>query len=492
MDNWKKNHVQIAIDELNLDIKNPRTDNGQKNISENSVIKELLEENVLDLAKDIAENGYLAVSTLMVVEENNKKIVIDGNRRLLAAKILHNPDIIKKYISAVRFKGMQRISDAKVDDVSFLTGIVYPKRKNAEHEMAILHLTGIAIQQWKPLRQYRYFQKRLRDDELSIEGLSELIKVPKSTIKKGTKTYQLYEIARDKVPSLKNSDGESIYSDKNFKTDKFQRAILNEEGERFLGYYFSEEDQEIKIKDDGLFLDRLEKVLIELYDQRSVYFASAQFPVTNRTEFFKKIDDRFLDKKSYRESQERQKEIEESGQNSLFESTTSRQDTSDATCEVFIKERSDKNPSGLFIASNVPFKLKNSSVNILYKELKKICVRDFPNATHDLLRSFLECSMAEYLTQIGEYSKVQKSDRHTPKLGEMITHVINNKVIDDQHILDNLANIKSDWDAPYSLERMNKVNHNKDYASSEGDVRVAWAKLESFFKEILNPKKTKI
>lgn len=290
MSNWKKNHVQINIGELDLDLKNPRTDTGQKNITEGGIIKELLGENVLDLSKDVAENGYLAVSTLMVVEEKNKKIVIDGNRRLLATKILHDPSIIKKYVSSARFKNIEKMAKEKVEDVSTLTAIIYPKRKDAEHEMAILHLTGIAIQQWKPLRQYRYFQKRLNDDDLSIEGLSELIKIPKSTIKKGIKTYQLYEIAREMLPDIKNVDNESIYTDRNFKTDKFQRTILNEEGERFLGYSFSDEDQKISIKNEKTFKERLEKILIELYNPDSPFFASAQFSVKSRTSFLKQFN----------------------------------------------------------------------------------------------------------------------------------------------------------------------------------------------------------
>jgi|GEM_PF-1681469 len=488
---WKKNHVQIHIDNLNLDLKNPRTDTGQKNITESQVIKELLGENVLDLSKDIAENGYLAVSTLMVIKEEGKKIVIDGNRRLLATKVLHDPNIIKNHVSSGRFRNIEKISKTKIEDVSTLTAIVYPKRKNAEHEMAILHLTGIAIQQWKPLRQYRYFQKRLNDDDLSIEGLSDLIKIPKNTIKKGIKTYQLHEIAKRILPEIKNIENESIYDDRNFKTDKFQRAVLNEEGERFLGYSFSDEKQKISIENEDIFKDRLEKVLVELYNPDSKFFASAQFPVESRILFFKTIQPNFLGTKAYKESIKQLKDTEDFGQKQLFEIDENKKHDLGQADDTILLERSDKKPTGLFIASNVPYKLKNSSIGRLHNELKNISVENFPNATHDLLRSFLECSLAEYLTQIGEYPKIKKNDAHNPRLGEMLNHVIKNRIIDDQHILDNLVNIKSDWSEPYSLERMNKVNHNKDYASSESDVRVTWCKLESFFKIILNPKKQK-
>jgi hypothetical protein len=236
----------------------------------------------------------------------------------------------------------------------------------------------------------------------------------------------------------------------------------------------------------------MEKVLLELYNPKSQYFASAQFPVENRTSFFKSVEPSFLSTKLYKENNKKQKDIEDSGQNKLFGiGRLGSPGVGDITEAPKVLERSDQHPRGLFVASNVPYKLKNSSVRTLYDELRDIEVASFPNATHDLLRSFLECGLAEYLTQIDEYLKVQKNDLHNPKLGEMLTHIISNRIIDDQHILDNLGDIKSDWDKPYSLERMNKVNHNKDYASAESDVRVAWGKLESFFKVILNPKKQK-
>lgn len=500
MNNWKKNHTQIHIDDLKLDIKNPRTDTGARNISEGSVIQELLEENVLDLVRDIAENGYLAVSTLMVVEEDGKKIVIDGNRRLLAAKILNDPHKISKYVSAVKLKNINRIADAKIEDVSSLTGIVYPTRKDAEHEMAILHLTGIAIQQWKPLRQYRYFQKRLRDDELSIESLAELIKVQKNVIKKGVKTYQLYEIAKEKIAHIKNYEDKSIYTDKNFKTDKFQRAVLNEEGERLLGYSFSDEEQKININDEKVFLERMEKVLLELYNSKSPYFSSAQFPVENRTLFFKNVEPSFLSTKLYKKNIKQYADIKNSGQHNLFGIGSPEKlnivKPASNTGEPNKIERSDRKPSGLFLPSKVPFKLSNTSLQKLYDELKEEGILNFPNAGHDLLRSFLECSLVAYLKHdnIKKYEDALSEKKCTPR-GLTLTKILDyvssntNSPIKDNSVRAIAKQLIADDQKEYSVERMDMVNHNENWYSTKKNVIDAWTKMEPLFKVILNPKK---
>jgi len=468
---WKNTYQQIEVEKLDLDLNNPRTNTGgHQKIYE--VIKELLDENIIELIESISLKGYAAVSVAMVIKENNKNVVIDGNRRLLAVKVLNNPNIIKKFvpinISNFDFEKIKQLSNSKKEEVRDLTAIIYPSRKDAEHEMSILHLDGEAVKKWKPLRQYRYFQNRAVKEKDTLFDLSESLGINIDRIRKGLITIQLYNFAKEKINLGKLH--EKVFNDKDFKTDKFQKTVVNEEGERFLGYSFDQEKCTLIIENTIKFTEHLKKVLLELYNEKSPYFLSAQYPTKNRAEFFKTIEPQFL---------------------TVKENKKTKQVLNDKNDEKEAQERSDQKPKGLFRASNVPYKLKSSTLRILYDELKDIEVKRFSNATHDLLRSFLECSLAEYLTQIEEYKKVQKSNEHNPKLGEMLTHVINKNIIDDQDIIDILKDIKADWDKPYSIERMNKVNHNKNYASSESDVRVTWGKLEPFFKIILNPKKKK-
>ncbi len=60
-------------------------------------------------------------------------------------------------------------------------------------------------------------------------------------------------------------------------------------------------------------------------------------------------------------------------------------------------------------------------------------------------------------------------------------------LIADPNLLQVVSQIKSDYSESYSLERLNMINHNENWVSSEKDVRSAWAKLEVLIKELLNP-----
>ena len=50
---------------------------------------------------------------------------------------------------------------------------------------------------------------------------------------------------------------------------------------------------------------------------------------------------------------------------------------------------------------DIQFSLQSPAIRRVLIELQEIDYHKFPNATHDLLRSFLECSLKDYFTQIG-------------------------------------------------------------------------------------------
>ena len=145
-------------------------------------------------------------------------------------------------------------------------------------------------------------------------------------------------------------------------------------------------------------------------------------------------------------------------------------------------------PIGLFFSSDVPYRSNNKSLRILYDELREIDVANFPNATLDLLRSFLECSLIVYFKNNKEFEAIQKNEKHNPTLGEMLAHIINGKcsLITDVNLIETIKQMKTGYDKPYSIERLNMINHNENWTATEKDARSTWGKIESLFKIILS------
>src|ERR1700674_488432 len=83
----------LAIDSLELDLENPRItlatdqrDAMQKILNEQKV-------NLINLAESVAARGLNPMDRFLVLKspKQDKFIVIEGNRRILVIKLLHNP-----------------------------------------------------------------------------------------------------------------------------------------------------------------------------------------------------------------------------------------------------------------------------------------------------------------------------------------------------------------------------------------------------------------
>jgi hypothetical protein len=86
-----------SVGSLFLDPHNPRLAPTIEKLTERQIIEEIvLHENVLDLSKQIKTHGFFPSEPLIAVLEGGKKIVVEGNRRLAACKLLLNPSLAPK------------------------------------------------------------------------------------------------------------------------------------------------------------------------------------------------------------------------------------------------------------------------------------------------------------------------------------------------------------------------------------------------------------
>lgn len=100
----------IKIDRLLVNNENPRH---EKAVSEKDAIEKLLntvgKSRMLNLAEDIAKNGLLESQMPIVCREKDRYLVMDGNRRISAIKILTSPD----EISLLSKSDLKRIAEIK-------------------------------------------------------------------------------------------------------------------------------------------------------------------------------------------------------------------------------------------------------------------------------------------------------------------------------------------------------------------------------------------
>ena len=80
----------IGTEHLHFDPQNPRFYRLNSAASDAAIIEEMLDdEGVQDLMASIGQKGYFEGEPLLVAEEGGRLIVVEGNRRLAAVKLLN-------------------------------------------------------------------------------------------------------------------------------------------------------------------------------------------------------------------------------------------------------------------------------------------------------------------------------------------------------------------------------------------------------------------
>ncbi len=106
---------RVPIDDIKLDIKNFRY-YGEVSTQRESIAAMLNDQksNIFNLVKDIAENGLTPDPIVLSKDENDEWLVREGNRRVVALKILNNPSIISNKSTRSRFTKIAKKYDDKV------------------------------------------------------------------------------------------------------------------------------------------------------------------------------------------------------------------------------------------------------------------------------------------------------------------------------------------------------------------------------------------
>lgn len=159
--------VFISPANLYFDHKNPRlAEFGIRQGSPENRMLDILWDNmdVFEIVQSIAASGFFKHEPLIVVEENGKNIVIEGNRRLAAVKVLTTPDADRKNIPA--------LSDDVTASLSKLP-VIISTRKDAWRYLGFKHVNGPA--KWSGYAKARYIADIHNNYGVSLDDIASQI-----------------------------------------------------------------------------------------------------------------------------------------------------------------------------------------------------------------------------------------------------------------------------------------------------------------------------
>jgi len=200
---------EINIDNINLDLQNPRVPlsirKNEEGKSEEDINSDILEYliktgSIPELMLSIGENGFFAGEALLLINDpinKEKFIVVEGNRRVTALKLLHDPSLA--LISKHRINEASELRKISLDEITNIPAIIFEKREDILKYLGYRHITG--IKNWKALEKARYmndlYQNILENDPKEHDDIcheiAKSIGSQRAYVRRILKAFEIYQ-----------------------------------------------------------------------------------------------------------------------------------------------------------------------------------------------------------------------------------------------------------------------------------------------------------
>jgi len=143
----------LPLEVLDLDSENPRLPETLSRDQQTMLEFLARETSIEELMTVIGENDYFEGEPLIVYKKpkGKKYIVIEGNRRLVALRLLQNPNLYPKR------KAIRQIAEAAKHKPPKAPVVIFKQRRDVLTYLGYRHITG--VRPWEPLAKARYMHQ---------------------------------------------------------------------------------------------------------------------------------------------------------------------------------------------------------------------------------------------------------------------------------------------------------------------------------------------
>lgn len=497
---------EAGLDQLYLDLRNVRIPG---ELDESAIANYLAEsEDLLGLARDILRDGYLDNELPVVTSENGRLVVLEGNRRIAVLKAIRSPSMLGK--SAPRMERLlNRYPDAGTPTV--IRVMIAPSREAAQPLLARLH-TRNPKKSWLREQQAVFYHAQLSPtvtvDVLRARYPSELPSVIASFIRMG----EMREVIRGL--SYEDRELEKFVKTSKLKMTSLEYAYELPKIQQALGLAFGKDGLlESKRIGEGQRCGLM--YLLGRFKDGTLNTRSPELKAKSNEHdpFVEQLRRLVADEVGAAPDEERHDgETSGSGASPGQPGGPAPGTPSDGKAGNGASTSSGASPastggtppgngsapSGAGQGSRAPnrgetrsrlnmdgFRYKGSSDGLRrrFEELQRLDVRDFPNATHDLLRTILECSIKDYFKAEGRPLQA------TAMLGQCI-EALARAYQNDRRMtsLINAMNRRGRMKAQQfagTATSLNASNHEPDLFATGPEVHQAWERIKPILIEIV-------
>lgn len=209
---WLNKKTPRSVDLLKLWPENPRLNPEENHISLSDFAEDFTAENAdktafFELIKSISEDGFIPADPIVVWQntENEKYYVAEGNRRVLALKLLRDPKRAPKSIRAFVRKHAEKLNKAETEKI--LVNVA-PNFEAAEWYINQRNSSSSLQRPWSRIQQQRWIFELYEKHNGDIDIITSVTKLSQSELESFIRILKIKDLVQEETVKALLSDEE--------------------------------------------------------------------------------------------------------------------------------------------------------------------------------------------------------------------------------------------------------------------------------------------
>lgn len=264
---WLNKKTPRSVDQLRLWPENPRLNPEEKHIfltdfAEDMTLEESDRKDFFKLLKSIVEDGFIPADPVVVWknEENEKYYVAEGNRRVLALKLLTEPNKAPKSI-----RGFVRTQSARINKNSIEKVLVNvaPTFEDAEWYINQRNSNSSLQKSWSRIQQQRWLSELYDKYDGDIEKITSITKMTQGELEGFIRILKVKDFVKlDEVKSYLTPDEYIDATSYKFPITILERFFSNKDVKEKWGIDY--EGINVKLTNKASFLNAYRKLIKDI------------------------------------------------------------------------------------------------------------------------------------------------------------------------------------------------------------------------------------
>ena len=449
-------HMQLKIGDLLVNNDNPRYESVE---SQREAIEVMIREQdikLVELGKHIVEHGLSPIDTVLVRPSGKLWVVQEGNRRITALKLLANPSLVPEDLKNIHraFRGLA--ADVDTHLLENIPCVYCDDEKEANEWIRLKHTgenAGAGTVRWDGQQSGRFSLLTSEKPDPKMTFLEELKSHP-----------EVPNELRNQIPKILKTNFERLISDPNIRY--------------FCGISYKNEKYEIQQPVSDRFLLMISDLIGDKL------FVSRIYHKEDRAAYIEDVSKRLENPRVIDSSSAKHETKDEGNYNSCDQAKTASVSEQSNMIVPRIKNMKKSYPvdRNTIIPSSYSLPIDAGRISIIFRELKKLPLDQFPNAAAVLFRVFVELTVDNFIERKG-LKRINNSQELNKKIIAVADFFEDNEVMTSKELRAARA-MSSGQFQTQSVQTFHSYVHNARTTPVARDLCSAWHDISQFIEKI--------